>query len=148
MYRWQKKELELFLVHPGGPYWAKKDNGAWSIPKGLFQPDNEAPLEAAQREFTEETGCSVKGRFISLDSLKQPSGKIIYAWAIEGFCDAADIVSNTFSMEWPPHSGRQQEFPEVDRAAWFTIESAKKKLVKGQVGFIHRLLEKLEGENA
>ena len=147
MYRRNGEALELFLVHPGGPYWAKKDEGVWSIPKGLFDPETEPPLDAAKREFNEETGCSVVGAFIPLDTLQQPSGKIIHAWAIAGNCDAAPIKSNTFAMEWPPRSGKQSEFPEIDRAGWFTVDTARKKLLKGQTGFIDRLLEKLkEGE--
>lgn len=146
MYRFREDSLELFLVHPGGPFWAKKDEGAWSIPKGEFNVENEDPLEAAKREFEEETGFTVEGDFISLDTLKQSSMKIVHAWAVEGDCDAAKINSNTFSMEWPPRSGKQQEFPEVDRAGWFDVETAKIKLLKGQTAFIDRLLEKLENE--
>ena len=144
MYRFREDSLEVFLVHPGGPFWTKKDEGAWSIPKGEFDIDNDDPLEAAKREFEEETGYRVEGDFISLDTLKQSSMKIVHAWAIEGDCDAAKIKSNTFSMEWPPRSGKQQEFPEVDRAEWFDIETAKIKLLKGQKSFIDKLSEKLK----
>jgi predicted NUDIX family NTP pyrophosphohydrolase len=144
MYRFRDSSLEVFLVHPGGPFWAKKDEGAWSIPKGEFNIDNEDPLEAAKREFEEETGFTLEGDFISLDMLKQSGMKIVHAWAIEGDCDAAKIKSNTFSMEWPPLSGKQQEFPEVDRAGWFDIETAKIKLLKGQRAFLDKLLEKLK----
>ena len=144
MYRWQEDVLEVFLVHPGGPYWAKKDPGAWSIPKGEFDIEVEDPLEAAKRELAEETGCAVEGAFISLDTLKQSGFKMVHAWAIEGDCDAAKITSNTFSMEWPPHSGIQQEFPEVDRAGWFDLETARLKILKGQAGFIDRLSAKLK----
>ena len=143
MYRFREDSLEVFLVHPGGPFWAKKDEGAWSIPKGEFNIDNEDPLDAAKREFEEETGFTLEGDFISLDDLKQSSMKIVHAWTIEGDCHAAKIKSNTFSMEWPPRSGKQQEFPEVDRAEWFDIETAKIKLLKGQTPFLDKLLEKL-----
>ena len=124
-------QLEVFLVHPGGPFWAKKDDGAWSIPKGEFTPD-EDPLTAAQREFTEETGCTAGGYFAPLTPLKQKSGKIVYAWAVRGDCDPAQIKSNTFTFK-----GR--EFPEVDRAGWFTLAEAKRKILPGQVGFLEEL---------
>jgi predicted NUDIX family NTP pyrophosphohydrolase len=140
MYRVHGSTVEVFLVHPGGPFWAKKDAGAWSIPKGEFD-DDEDPLEAAKREFKEETGLSVKGDFMALTPLKQRGGKLVQVWAVSGDCRAESIRSNTFSLEWPPRSGRRQEFPEVDRAGWFTLESAKEKILKGQVGF----LEELEG---
>ena len=138
MYRYRDLQLEVFLVHPGGPFWAKKDEGAWSIPKGEYT-DEEDPLTAARREFKEETGCEAAGDFQPLSPIKQPSGKIISAWAVEGDCRADTIKSNTFTMEWPPRSGRQAEFPEVDRAAWFSIEQARKKILKGQIGFIEEL---------
>jgi predicted NUDIX family NTP pyrophosphohydrolase len=144
MFRFRDSSLEVLLVHPGGPFWAKKDEGAWSIPKGEFNIDSEDPLEEAKREFAEETGYTIEGDFISLDTLKQSSMKIVHAWAVAGDCDAANIKSNTFSMEWPPRSGKQQEFPEVDRAEWFEIETAKIKILKGQRPFIDRLLEKME----
>ena len=143
MYRSREGSLEVLLVHPGGPFWAKKDEGAWSIPKGEFNIDTEDPLEAARREFEEETGFTPEGGFISLDTLAQSSMKIVHAWAVEGDCDAAHIKSNTFSMEWPPRSGKQQEFPEVDRAGWFAVETAKTKILKGQTAFIDRLLEQV-----
>ena len=142
MYRRRGGVLEVFLVHPGGPFWARKDAGAWSIPKGEY-PLDEDPLAAAYREFKEETGCVAAGEVIPLGSLKQPSGKIIQAWALEGDCDAGAIRSNTFSLEWPPNSGRRQEFPEVDRAAWFPLEVAWKKIIRGQVGFLDALQQKL-----
>lgn len=123
-----------------GPFWAKKDEGAWSIPKGLFE-ENEDPLDAAKREFKEETGFEVEGEFIDLGELKQPSKKIIHAWALEKDLDETKIVSNTFTLEWPKNSGRLQEYPEIDKADWFEIEQAKKKILKGQVGFIERLVE-------
>jgi len=130
--------LEVFLVHPGGPFWAKKDEGAWSIPKGEFAED-EQPLSAAKREFREETGFSIEGNFMALAPLKQRSGKLVYAWALEGDCDAGAIKSNLFSMEWPPRSGNCKVYPEVDRASWFTLESAKRKIVPGQIGFLEEL---------
>jgi len=138
MYRKRNGELQIFLVHPGGPLWAKKDLGAWSIPKGEIDP-GEDPLSAAQREFEEETGINVSGRFIPLSPVKLKSGKVVQAWAVEGDDDPTLIRSNTFSMEWPPRSGRQQEFPEVDRAAWFGIGEAKEKINKGQSPLIEEL---------
>lgn len=124
-------ELEVFLVHPGGPFWAKKDEGAWSIPKGEFNPP-EDPLAAARREFTEETGFPIDGDFVPLTPLRQKSGKTVYAWAVRGDCDPALIKSNTFTFQ-----GR--EFPEVDRAAWFSLEEAKKRILPGQAGFLDEL---------
>ena len=138
VYRPSKTEPEVFLVHPGGPYWAKKDEGAWSVPKGEFTEGEDA-LEAARREFREETGFDIDGRFIELTPLKQPSGKVIYVWAVEGDLDAGAVRSNTFSMEWPPKSGTLQEFPEVDRGGWFSIEKAREKLLPGQRGFLDEL---------
>jgi predicted NUDIX family NTP pyrophosphohydrolase len=132
--------LEVLLVHPGGPFWAGKDDGAWSIPKGEYSVQEDA-LQAAKREFQEETGVSVDGDFLPLGELKQPGGKIVTAWALEKDVDAALVRSNTFSMEWPPKSGKTQEFPEIDRAAWFHIAMARTKLLKGQVAFIDRLVE-------
>jgi predicted NUDIX family NTP pyrophosphohydrolase len=135
--------IEVLLVHPGGPFWAKKDEGSWSIPKGGLE-ENEDPLTAAMREFEEETGFAVAGSPIPLEPLRQPSGKVVYAWAMKGDLDPARLtISNTFSMEWPPKSGRQQEFPEVERAEWFTIESAMQKILKGQAGFLTQLQEKM-----
>jgi predicted NUDIX family NTP pyrophosphohydrolase len=130
-------------VHPGGPYWARKDEGAWSIPKGEFE-EGADPLETARREFREETGSEVTGSLLPLTPLKQPGGKIVHAWAVEGDIDTANIRSNTFSMEWPPHSGIQREFPEVDRGEWFGIQSAKNKLLPGQRGFLDQLPKLLE----
>ena len=119
--------LEVFLVHPGGPYWVKKDVASWSIPKGEFDAD-EDPLEVARREFEEETGFIPRGKaFKPLTPLRQPGGKMVHAWAVEGDCDAAAVKSNSFSMGWPPHSGKIQEFPEVDRAEWFAIETPRGK---------------------
>ncbi len=139
LYRLRGEEVEVFLVHPGGPFWARKDRGAWSIPKGEFRA-GEDPFAAALREFEEETGVRPEGRFQSLVAVRQRGGKIIHAWAVAGDIDAEAVVSNTFSMEWPPGSGRQAEFPEVDRAAWFTLVAAKEKIAPGQVP----LLEELE----
>jgi predicted NUDIX family NTP pyrophosphohydrolase len=131
--------VEVLLVHPGGPFWAKKDRGAWSIPKGEPARD-EDPLQAAMREFREEVGHPVpRGELIPLKPRRQPSGKIIYAWAVRGDVDPARVRSNTFSIEWPPGSGRRQVFPEVDRAAWFPLHIARDKISKGQVGFLDEL---------
>ena len=134
--------LQVMLVHPGGPFWAKKDEGAWSIPKGIFE-ETERALEAAKREFKEETGFDVDGEFVELGELKQPSRKIVHAWALEKDLDVKNIQSNTFTLEWPKNSGNVKEYPEVDRAQWFDINEAKKKILKGQVGFIDRLTERL-----
>jgi predicted NUDIX family NTP pyrophosphohydrolase len=143
MFRWRGATPEVFIVHPGGPFWAKKDAGAWSIPKGECADDEDA-LSAARRELKEETGIVPDGDPVPLVDVKQPSGKIVKAWALEGDCDAAAVKSNSFSMEWPPKSGKMQEFPEVDRAAWFSLEVAQIKLLKGQVGFIEQLAAKLQ----
>ena len=133
---------EVFLVHPGGPFWKNKDDGAWSIPKGEIDPDEE-PLSAAQREFQEETGQKVGGTFTPLTPVKIASGKVIEAWAIEHELDASAIVSNSFEIEWPPRSGKKQAFPEVDRAAWFSGPIALQKITRGQVPLLVQLLEKL-----
>lgn len=143
IYRRRHGVLEVFLVHPGGPFWAKKDEGSWSIPKGEYTTE-EDPLEVAKREFWEETGFRASGEFVPLTSRKQLSGKIINAWAFEGDCDASTIKSNTFSMEWPPRSGKREEFPEVDRAGWFSIPDAKEKIIKGQSGFVDELVRILK----
>jgi predicted NUDIX family NTP pyrophosphohydrolase len=135
LYRRPPGGLEVFLVHPGGPFWAKKDLGAWSIPKGEIE-DDEDPLAAAKREFTEETGFVVEGEFRPLAPLRQRSGKVIFAWAVEGDCDPAQLRSNTFELEWPPKSGRRREFPEVDRAAWFDLDEARRRILKGQAPFL------------
>lgn len=142
MYRRGRDAVELFLVHPGGPFWARKDLGAWSIPKGEYEA-GEDPLAAARREFQEETGFEARGDFIPLGSLRQPSGKVIAIWAVEGTCDAAAIRSNPFSMEWPPRSGHMAEFPEVDRAGWFTPTEARAKLTRGQIPVVDALLAHL-----
>jgi predicted NUDIX family NTP pyrophosphohydrolase len=142
MFRRRASALEVFLVHPGGPFWKNKDDGAWSIPKGEYS-QGEDPIEAAKREFREETGFEPGTELIPLGDIKQPSGKIVTVWAFEGDCDPAGLRSNTFSIEWPPKSGQTREFPEVDRAAWFTIDVARTKLLKGQLAFLDRLASKL-----
>lgn len=142
LYRILEGKPEVFLVHPGGPFWVNKDKGAWSIPKGLFE-EGEDPLEAAKREFQEETGFVISGDFMELTPLKQPSGKTVYAWAVEGTIDAASVKSNIFSMEWPPQSGKEQKFPEVDRGGWFDLAQAREKLLPGQQGFLIELQIKL-----
>lgn len=142
VYRFRAGVLEVLLVHPDGPIWSKKDSGSWSIPKGKYT-DKEDPFIVAKREFQEEIGFQANGDFVPLKPLKQPSGKIVSAWVLEGDCDTSKVQSNTFKMEWPPRSGKQQEFSEIDRAEWFTIEMVKKKLLKGQVGFIEELCELL-----
>lgn len=143
MYRKRGQSVQVLLVHPGGPFWAKKDLSSWSMPKGEFSEDEDA-LKAARREFEEETGFLPTGQFVRLGAIRQPSGKLIHAWAFEGDLDAKKVKSNTFSVEWPPQSGKQQEFPEVDRAEWFTIETAREKIIKGQVEFLDELLRVLE----
>jgi predicted NUDIX family NTP pyrophosphohydrolase len=130
--------VEVFLVHPGGPFWAKKDDGAWSIPKGEYQ-EGEDPLAVAKRELGEETGLAVEGEFVKLEPIRQRGGKIVAAFAIAADFDAAEIRSNTFEMEWPPRSGKRQQFPEVDRAAWFAIDQARVKLLASQVPLLDQL---------
>lgn len=142
--RFKNKSPEFLLVHPGGPFWEKKDLGAWSIPKGEFS-ENENPLEAAKREFKEETGMKVSGEFIPLAPLKQKSGKIIYAWALQGNIDAQQIRSNLFKLEWPPRSGTKKYFPEINRAEWFDINVAKLKIQPGQLGFIEDWYNRIVG---
>jgi predicted NUDIX family NTP pyrophosphohydrolase len=144
LYRKRQGVLEVFLVHPGGPYWARKDHGAWSIPKGEYQ-QGEAALQAAQREFLEETGVVVDGPFHALPPVQQPSGKIISAWAVEGDLDPAQLRSNSFSLEWPPKSGVMQNFPEVDRGAWFSLVQAREKLTPGQRPLLLELAETASG---
>ncbi len=146
LHRLRGSRIEVFLVHPGGPFWAKKDAGAWSIPKGEFEAGQD-PLEAAKREFKEETGFAVEGNFIELTPVKQPGGKVVYAWAVMGDCEAESIKSNTFSLEWPPRSGKRKEFPEVDRAGWFTPEVAREKILKGQLNFLEELKRKIENNS-
>lgn len=143
IYKKLKDELQVLLVHPGGPFWKNKDAGAWSIPKGEFT-DDEEPLAAAKREFKEETGLLVDGKFLPLTPVKQKSGKLIYAWAAEANLDSSSIKSNLFEMEWPPRSGKTQSFPEIDKACWFTVNEAKEKIVPGQFSFINELLQLLQ----
>jgi predicted NUDIX family NTP pyrophosphohydrolase len=131
LFRRKGTGLEVFLVHPGGPFWAKKDLGAWSIPKGEYG-DGEAALEAAKREFREETGFAVEGEFLELGTVRQAGGKVVSVWAVEGDCDAAKLVSNTCLIEWPPRSGRKLEIPEVDRGDWFDLEEARERILKSQ----------------
>ena len=138
LYRFREGVLQVLLAHPGGPFWAKKDAGAWTIPKGEIG-DSEEPLAAARRELREETGLDVDGEFIALAPVRQKSGKWVHAWALEGDCDPAAIRSNTFSVEWPPRSGKQREFPEIDRAAWFTIPEAREKILAAQAAFLDEL---------
>lgn len=143
VYRHGETGVEVFLVHPGGPFWAKKDAGAWSIPKGEFEPDEE-PLVAARREFKEETAMVIDPPFSSLGTIRQPGGKTVHAFVAAADFDAAKIVSNSFRMEWPPHSGRLAEFPEVDRAAWFPLEVAAAKINQGQRELLTRLRAALD----
>ncbi|HEX2413795.1 MAG TPA: NUDIX domain-containing protein [Thermoleophilaceae bacterium] len=146
LYRLTGASPEVLLVHPGGPFWANRDDGAWSIPKGEYGED-EDPRASAQREFEEETGTALPaGELIELGSVKQKSGKLVSVWAAEGDLDADSVRSNTFAMEWPPRSGRTAEFPEVDRAGWFDPEAARVKLVPAQAAFVDRLLERLDAE--
>lgn len=136
----QRNGLEVLLGHPGGPFWRNKDQGAWSIPKGLIAP-GEPPDVAAHREFAEETGHRPTGSTIYLGTAKQSGGKLVHIWAMEGDWNPADLRSNMFELEWPPRSGRLQTFPEIDRAAWFGVAEARIRMLKGQVMFIDRLLE-------
>jgi predicted NUDIX family NTP pyrophosphohydrolase len=139
--------VEVLLVHPGGPFWAGKDAGAWSIPKGEYG-DEEHPLEGARREFAEETGFAASPPFLALGTLKQPNGKLVTAWAFEGDCDPARLTSNTFEMEWPPRSGRMATFPEVDRACWFELTQARQHILRGQAAFIDALVTALAASSA
>lgn len=143
LFKYVGNKLNVMLVHPGGPFWAKKDEGAWSIPKGIFE-EGEEPLAAAKREFKEETGFDVDGEFIELGEIKQPSKKIVLVWAMEKDIDVTKIKSNVFSLEWPKNSSKIKEYPEIDKGRWFGIEEARKKILKGQAGFIDRLIEKLK----
>ena len=140
LYKKIVNDLQIFLVHPGGPFFKNKDEGSWSIPKGEFLDDEDA-LIAAKREFEEETGQAIDGDFISLKSIKQKGGKTVYAWAVEGDIDHETIVSNVFDLEWPPRSGKMITIPEVDRADWFDVTAAKQKINPAQVLFIERLIE-------
>lgn len=144
MFKRGGRELEVFLVHPGGPFWQKKDMGAWSIPKGEYQNGEDA-LSAAKREFEEETGVKPEGEFMPLGSVTQAGGKVVTAWALEGDCSTA-VRSNTFSIEWPPKSGQKREFPEVDRANWFPLGEARVRIHKGQIEFLERLRARFGGK--
>jgi predicted NUDIX family NTP pyrophosphohydrolase len=147
-FRIRNGTLEVMLVHPGGPFWAKKDLGAWSLPKGELEP-NEDPLLAARREFAEETGFTAGGDFIPLGSCRQPGGKTVVAWAFRGDFDAEAVRSNTFTIEWPPRSGKQREFPEIDRAGWFSISEAHSRILPGQAPFLDvlvKLVDHRDGE--
>jgi predicted NUDIX family NTP pyrophosphohydrolase len=145
LFRRRPARVEVMLVHPGGPFWARKDAGAWSIPKGLVN-EGEDWLAAAKREFLEETGMAIEGECLDLGQYKQPGGKTIVAFAQEGDFDPASLRSNSFSIEWPPHSGRMAEFPEVDRAAWYPIDEAIEKATRGQRPIIAALAERLAAE--
>jgi predicted NUDIX family NTP pyrophosphohydrolase len=142
MYRRAGPGVEVLLVHPGGPFWAKKDLGAWSIPKGEYS-ESEEPRAVALREFEEETGARPRGDLLPLGELVQPSRKVVSAWAVEGDFDVGALKSNMFELEWPPKSGRKASFPEVDRAEWFSPAAARRKILPGQSGFIDRLLAAL-----
>jgi predicted NUDIX family NTP pyrophosphohydrolase len=142
LYRRKRDQLEVLLVHPGGPFWAKKDQGAWSIPKGEYE--DEDALAAAKREFEEETGIPIEGEILALSQQKQKGGKLVDAWAVEGDLDAERVRSNTFEMEWPPKSGKKQQFPEIDKAGWFPVATALEKINPGQAAFIHELIQKLD----
>jgi predicted NUDIX family NTP pyrophosphohydrolase len=143
LYRETNDTLEVLLAHPGGPFWARKDAGAWTIPKGLVEPGADL-LATAQREFTEETGFVAEGPFVPLASVRQTSGKIVHAFACRGDFDAAKLISNMFEIEWPPRSGQRRQFPEVDRAAWFDLAAAREKLIAYQHPFLHELKAKLQ----
>ena len=144
MYRRHNRQLEVFLVHPGGPFWAKKDLGAWSISKGEYV-EGELPLEAARREFEEETGFATEGDFLELGAVQQAGGKVVMAWAFEGDCDPSKLVSNRCEIEWPPRSGRKIEIPEVDRGSWFSITDARERILKSQAPLLDRLQQNLIG---
>lgn len=143
VYRLRNVQPEVFLVHPGGPFWAKKDLGAWSIGKGEYAA-GESALDAAKREFQEETGFAVQGEFLNLGQVQQAGGKIVSAWAIEGDCDPAKLISNRCEIEWPPRSGRKMEIAEVDRGDWFSIAEAGERILKSQLPFLDRLLKLLQ----
>lgn len=142
MFRRRGEEPEVFLVHPGGPFWAKKDAGAWMIPKGEYV-DGELPLDAARREFQEETGFEANGEFIELGTVKQASGKLVRAWAFEGDCDPQKLTSNFCTIEWPPRSGSMIEIPEVDRGAWYSLSAARPAILKSQQPFLDALATKV-----
>jgi len=138
LYRIQEGRVEVLLVHPGGPFWAKKDQGAWSIPKGEIEA-GEDPFSTAKREFEEELGFAPQGKFTKLETVKQKGGKTIQAWAFEGNCEPSSVRSNTFVMEWPPRSGKEREFPEIDRAEFFEIRDAKQRINAAQTELLSEL---------
>lgn len=142
VYRLDAGQLRFLLVHPGGPYWARKEEGAWSIPKGEHGEDEDA-LTAALREFEEELGTRPDGDFIPLEPVRQKGGKVVEAWGVAGDLDPGEIRSNTFTMEWPPNSGRTQSFPEIDRAAWMSLEEARRRVNPAQVALLEELARKL-----
>ena len=144
LYRKTSGGLEVLLAHPGGPFWAKRDLGAWTIPKGTLEP-GEDPYAAARREFEEETGFALGDECLALTPLRQPSGKLVHAWAVEGDCDAATCRSNEFTMEWPPKSGQSASFPEIDRAEWFALGEARRRILPGQAPFLDELARRLGG---
>ncbi|HEX2918706.1 MAG TPA: NUDIX domain-containing protein [Edaphobacter sp.] len=147
MYRRNDDALEVFLVHPGGPFWAKKDLGAWTIPKGEYT-DDEEPLAAAIREFREETGFIAEGAFLPLGEIRQAGGKLVTVWALEGDCDPAALVSISFEMEWPPRSGQRASFPEVDRGAWFSLPEARAHILASQQPLLDRLAHRMHPQNS
>ncbi|HEY5668083.1 MAG TPA: NUDIX domain-containing protein [Candidatus Saccharimonadales bacterium] len=148
LYKKTPDGYQVLLGHPGGPFWARRDDGVWSIPKGEFT-EGEEPLKAARREFREEMGSDApEGPVMELDSAKMSSGKVVYSWALEADLDTMTFRSNSFKMEWPPKSGQEQEFPELDRVGWFTIAAARQKLVKGQVPLLERLTELLHAPSS
>ena len=146
MYRYRNGQLEVFLVHPGGPLWAKKDLAAWSIPKGEYEA-GEKPEDAARREFQEETGFAIPSELRALGVVKQAGGKIVSSWCCEGDIDPSNLISNTFEMEWPPHSGHLMSFPEVDRGAWFSMVDAREHILKSQAELLARLAQLLSIEH-
>ncbi len=145
LFRFRRQTLQVLLAHPGGPYFEKRDEGVWSIPKGLCE-GSESLLQTARREFQEETGFAVSGNFIELGKSRMKSGKIVHAWALEYDVDATKMISNTFQMEWPRHSGQIREYPEMDRAAWFDLAQARCKIVDGQLAFIDRLVRQIDDQ--
>ena len=142
LFRRRRGTIEVLLAHPGGPFWAKKDEGAWSIPKGVYEPGEDG-LAAAKREFAEETGAPTEGEAVALGAFRQSSAKTVDVWAIEGELDPARLKSNTFALEWPPRSGRRREVPEIDRVQWFALDEASRKMLKGQRPILQALLRGL-----
>jgi len=142
LFRRRRGTIEVLLAHPGGPFWAKKDEGAWSIPKGVYEPGEDG-LSAARREFAEETGAQTEGEAVALGAFRQSSAKTVDVWAIEGEFDPARLKSNTFALEWPPRSGRRREVPEIDRVQWFALDEASRKMLKGQRPILQALLRGL-----